>query len=395
MFRDVCRPQARARPVFGRTSEADGDERLVGQQSACHIRRYGKQSAGEPRIPTSPQPQHTPSPTPLPPPVVQDNNPWDHYNDARQVRYEHCFADGGMVTYQAPPPMPGGGGPWEQNTSMYDEERRAYVPIPVGFSCPRYSDEVEFGDLDMNYYEEAFRVDLQNMDATSDKDHGGRSVTEDWDMEPIHELDETEEAVDAEQGAESEGAESEGAESEEGAESDGGAESEEEWGGLIISGKEPEVHPSEAFMTEEESSGSDWSASRRQVERDRALKRRKGKYHSDTEADEEEDLEDMFANEELRRGSGKRAQQNRAPKNLQEQTYVDTDDSWEGISEVEHGKCGRLTAVAIQEIERFGAEVQATADVLAQKWGKSRPDILYRAGLGLRLARSPNPANQY
>jgi hypothetical protein len=56
---------------------------------------------------------------------------------------------------------------------------------------------------------------------------------------------------------------------------------------------------------------------------------------------------------------------------------------------------GRLPPEAIKEIEEFGERVKVEAEALATKCKHNRPDILFCAGLGMRLARGPNLANQF
>ena len=334
----------------------------------------------------------------------------------RLVRYEHCYSDGGMVTYTGSAPTPGQGGCWEEQTSMYNEERRMYIPILAGFSCPRYSDDPgnfgmgdyipvydeehalnqpilsgendDFADIDMMDYDDAVHADLQQTDDI-DNDR------EEWNgiavLSPVSSVQDRLQWTDAINNPD------------------------EEWDGIdIVYSQEHAISEDcgdtqyDALMAEEPSSGSDWSMDRRQVERDRASKRKRGRPYSDTEADDEDDYHDMLIEQNTCQKKGWNMSRNRISRNRNASVNDEDSHEWQSVDVINSDggieddlgeniqkKYGRLCAEGIKEIEEFGRQVQAFADELAKKWKRSRPDVLYRAGLGLRLARSLNSANQY
>jgi hypothetical protein len=71
------------------------------------------------------------------------------------------------------------------------------------------------------------------------------------------------------------------------------------------------------------------------------------------------------------------------------------DDGDHDDKEVARAKGRRFSKAEEKEIDEFGVQVKNCAEELATKYGRKAPDVLIRAGLGMKLSRKDNIFNIY
>jgi hypothetical protein len=320
-----------------------------------------------PPPPPNPQPPHLPSRpfAPTQPVAIDETYGYEYLFTPHPSPNSGRLVAGGAIRYEASAPVPGQGGPRNDRTWIV-LPGGLKVPIPPGYVAPLYYD-LQATPRDDGGDDSSGGVGPPASDdgQSGQGPHGG-SAEDDASM----------------------------------------------WEGFDPANtlhSSPDVVMHDVNM--EDSSGSDYESTRRQKDEQRVKLRKRGRDSPDTEQeDREEDAElqdDVVADDPPRRPSTfrRRSYKAKTQKRKLRRSPSRIPASAKGKSrqaepEVEKTaakkSCGRWSLESLQEVKDFGDTVYAQAEALASKYNKPATEVLFRAGLGIKINQSrPNYYNKY
>ena len=287
--------------------------------------------------------------------------PWS-VND---ICYDHRFPDGEVVTYWDEPPTLGQHGDYERRTFYLHEDSSTRIRVPPGWVVPR-REQVPSGD-NADDLVPGSPSDGQN----NENDIAARRTTI--------------------QGA-----------------------------GVLLQergapiGSQADAKPRSHSSTP---TGSDYSESRQVIEKQRKAKRDRGRPHSDTVEEDDEDDADLMdevvpdtspkAKSKKRSGLHKRTRKKasrvdkgkaRAIGEGNVEGGLGEEDEGDGdVEEVPTWDCvpGPFSAEALAEIQDLRTMVLGRVNVIGRKYRKAPAEIMMRSGFAARLGRKPNRANDF